>query len=124
MVEAVVSGGFRESMRVPLLLGDGWRESEFQFNDDYGGFRRSQSRVRRSRALEITGGERQVTLDVEALAPTQRDCRAAPVLEGYGPGCIGVFLQLTTLVVMSRRPWEATGRPPTETFAVQYDCAH
>ena len=76
MVEAVVSGGFRESMRVPLLLKDGWRESEFQFNDDYGGFRRSHSRVRRSRALEITGGERQVTL---AWKPwPRRNATAAP----------------------------------------------
>ena len=76
MVEAVVSGGFRESMRVPLLLGDGWRESEFQFNDDYGGFRRSQSRVRRSRALEITGGERQVTLEWKPWP--RRNATAAP----------------------------------------------
>ena len=63
MVDAVVSGGFRESMRAPLLLGDGWRESEFRFNDDYGGFRRSRSRVQRSRALEMTEGKRQVALD-------------------------------------------------------------
>ena len=63
MVDAVVSGGFRESMRAPLLLGDGWRESEFRFNDGYGGFRRSRSRVRRARALEITEGKRHVTLN-------------------------------------------------------------
>ena len=61
MVEAVVSGGFHESMRVPALLGDGWHESEFQFND--GGFQGSRTRVRRSRALKMTGGERHVTLD-------------------------------------------------------------
>ncbi len=50
MVEAVVSGGFRESMRVPPLLGDVWQESEFRFNDNHGGFSSS-----RSRALEMTG---------------------------------------------------------------------
>ena len=63
MVEAVVSGGFREAIRVPLLLGGGWRESEFRFNDGHGGFSRSRSRVPRSRALEMTGGEPHVTLD-------------------------------------------------------------
>ena len=42
LVEAVVSGGFRESIRVPPLLGDGWRESEFRFNDGHDGFRRSR----------------------------------------------------------------------------------
>ena len=56
MVEAVVSGRFRESMRVPLLLGGGWQESGFRFNDDHGGFTSSRSRVSRSRALEMTGG--------------------------------------------------------------------
>ena len=55
MVDAVASGGFGESMRVPLLLGDGWRGSEFRFNHDYEGFSRSRSRVRRSRAVEMTG---------------------------------------------------------------------
>ena len=63
MVDAVVSGRFRESMRAPLLLGDGWRESEFRFNDDYGGFRRSRSRVRRARVLEMREGKRQVALN-------------------------------------------------------------
>ncbi len=63
MVEAVVSGGFSEAMRVPLLLGDGWRESEFRFNDGHGGFSSSRGRVPRSRALEMTGGERHVTLE-------------------------------------------------------------
>ena len=63
MVEAVVSGGFRESIQVPRLLGAGWRESEFQFNDGHGGFSRSRGRISRSRALEMTGGERRVTLD-------------------------------------------------------------
>ena len=63
IAEAVVSSGFRESMRVPPLLGDGWRESEFQFNDDDGGLRASRNRVRRSRALEMTGAERHVTLE-------------------------------------------------------------
>ena len=63
IVEAVVSGGFRESIRVPRLLGSGWRESEFRFNDGHGGFRRSRGRVPRSRALEMTGGERHVALE-------------------------------------------------------------
>lgn len=61
MVEIVVSGGFRESARVPALLGDGWRESEFRYSD--GGFQRGESRVSRSCALVMTGGERHVTLD-------------------------------------------------------------
>ena len=63
MVEAVVSGGFREAIRVPPLLGGGWRESEFRFNDGHGGFSRSRSLVPRSRALEMTGGEPYVTLE-------------------------------------------------------------
>ena len=63
MVEAIVSGGFREAMRVPLLLGHGWQESEFRFNDNHGGFHSSRGRVSRSRALEMTGGERHVTLE-------------------------------------------------------------
>ncbi len=63
MAEAVVSGGFRETMRVPPLLGGGWRESEFRFNDGHGGFSRSRSRVSRSRALEMTGGEPHLTLE-------------------------------------------------------------
>ena len=63
MVEAVVSGGFREAMRVPLLLGDGWREAEVRFNDDHGGFSTSRSRVSRSHVLEIAGGKRKVTLE-------------------------------------------------------------
>ena len=63
MVESVVSGGFRESIQVPVLLGRGWQESEFRFNDDHGGFSRSRGRISRSRALEMTGGERHVTLD-------------------------------------------------------------
>ena len=57
MVEAVVSGRFRESIRVPLLWGDGWQESAFRFTG-HGGFR-----VSRSRALAMTGGERHVTLE-------------------------------------------------------------
>ncbi len=61
MVEAVISGGFREEMRVPPLWGDGWQESRFQFNDR--GHSSRQSRVSRSRALQMTGGERQVTLE-------------------------------------------------------------
>ena len=73
MVEAVVSGAFRESMRVPRLLGDGWRESEFRYSD--GGFQRGESRVRRSRALEITKGERHVTLDWK---PWPRRAATAP----------------------------------------------
>ena len=60
MVEAVVSGGFREAIRVPLLLGDGWRESEFRYS---GGRGSSGGRVRRSCALEMTGGKRHVTFD-------------------------------------------------------------
>ena len=63
MVEAVVSGGFREAMRVPPLLGDGWQESEFQYNDGHGGFSRSRGRIARSRALEVTGGKLNVTLE-------------------------------------------------------------
>ena len=63
LVEAVVAGGFRESIRVPLLQGDGWRETEFRFNDDHGGFQKGKSRVSRSHALEMTGGERHVTLE-------------------------------------------------------------
>ena len=62
MVEAV-AGGFREAMRVPLLLGHGWQESEFRFNDYYGPFRSSRSRVSRSRALDMTGGKLNVTLE-------------------------------------------------------------
>ena len=61
MVEAVVSGGFREAMRVPPLRGDGSRESRFDFGD--GDHKSSGSLVPRSRALEMSGGERQVTLD-------------------------------------------------------------
>ena len=63
MVEAVVSGGFREAMRVPRLLGSGWQESEFRYDDGHGGFSRSQGRVPRSRALEMTGGNLNVTLE-------------------------------------------------------------
>ena len=63
MVEAVVSGGFRESIQVPLLLGSGWQESEFRFNDAHGGSRGSRGRISRSHALEMTGGERHVTRD-------------------------------------------------------------
>ena len=76
MVESVVSGRFREAIRVPPLLGDGWQESEFRFNDNYGGFRRSRSRVRRSRALELTGGERHVTLEWKPWP--RRNTTAAP----------------------------------------------
>jgi hypothetical protein len=79
MVEAVVSGGFREAMRVPPLLGDGWQESEFRFDDGHGGFSRSRGRVSRSRALEITGGKLNVTLEWKpwplrnaTAAPTHR----------------------------------------------------
>ena len=63
MVEAVVSGGFREAMRTPLLLGHGWREAEFRYNDDHGGLSTSRSRVSRSHALEMTGGKLKVTLE-------------------------------------------------------------
>ena len=73
MVEAVVSGGFREAMRVPLLLGDGWRESEFRYS---GGSSSSGGRVRRSRALEITGGKRHVTFDWKAWP--RRNATGAP----------------------------------------------
>ena len=76
MVEAVVSGGFRESIQVPRLLGAGWRESEFQFNDGHGGFSRSRGRISRSRALEMTGGERHVTLDWKPWP--RRNTPAAP----------------------------------------------
>ena len=73
MVEAVVSGGFRESVRAPLLLGDGWRESEFRFND--GGLG-SGGRIQRSRALEMTGGKRRVTLEWKPWP--RRNATAAP----------------------------------------------
>ena len=63
LVEVVVTGGFRESVRVPLIMERGWQESEFRYNDSHGRFRSSRSRVSRSRALEMTGGERQVTLE-------------------------------------------------------------
>ena len=74
MVEAVVSGGFREAMRVPSLQGDGWQESRFQFSN--GGFRSGSSRVRRSRALEMTGGEHNVALDWKPWP--RRNATAAP----------------------------------------------
>ncbi len=61
MADAVVSGGFREAIRTPPLLGDGWLESEFRFNG--GGGSSSRGRVRRTRALEMTGGKRRVTLN-------------------------------------------------------------
>ena len=61
-VEAVVAGQFRESIRVPRIRGDARRKSEIG--------PREQSvplwpgeRVPRSRALEMTGGERSVTLE-------------------------------------------------------------
>ena len=76
MVEAVVSGGFREAMRVPPLLGDGRQESEFRPNDGHGGFSRSRGRVPRSRALEMTGGERDVTLEWKPWP--RRNATAAP----------------------------------------------
>ena len=60
MVEAVVSGGFREAIQVPRLHGDGWQESEFQFND---GHSSSRGHVSRSYALEMTGGNLNLTLD-------------------------------------------------------------
>ena len=63
MVEAVVSGGFREAVRTPPLLGRGWQESEFRFNDIHGGFSSSRGRVSRSRALKMTGGKLNVTLE-------------------------------------------------------------
>ena len=59
MVEAVVSGGFRETIRMPRLLGDGRLKSEFRFS---GGARSSGDRFSRSRAREMTGGERLVML--------------------------------------------------------------
>ena len=73
MVEAVVSGGFREAMRVPLLLGDGWQESEFRY---HGGGTSSRGRVSRSRALKMTGGERHVTLEWKPWP--RRNATAAP----------------------------------------------
>ena len=73
MVEAVVSGGFREAMRVPLLLGDGWQESEFRY---HGGGSSSRGRVSRSRALKMTGGERHVTLEWKPWP--RRNATAAP----------------------------------------------
>ena len=81
MVEAVVSGGFRESIRVSRLLEDGWYETEVRFRD--GGFRGSESSVQRSRALKMTGGKRHVTLDWKpwprrGAAATSADRIAAP----------------------------------------------
>ena len=76
MVEAVVSGGFREAMRVPPLLGDGWQESEFRFNDGHGGFSRSRGRVSRPSALGMTGGKRDVTLEWKPWP--RRTATAAP----------------------------------------------
>ena len=84
MVEAVVSSGFHVSMRVPPLLGDGWRDSEFQFDDSDDGFRASRSRVRRSCALEMTGRRTARDAGVEALPPTQRNLRAALALLRMG----------------------------------------
>ena len=72
MVEAVVSGGFREAVLVPRLLGSGWRESEFRYN---GGYSSSRGNVPRSRALEMTGGKLNVTLDWK---PWPRRQTAAP----------------------------------------------
>ena len=65
MVEAVVSGGFREAVRVPLCCwGMVGGKSEFRFNDDHGGFSSSQGRrISRSHALDMTGGKRKVTLE-------------------------------------------------------------
>ena len=80
IVETVVSGGFREAIRTPLLLGDGWLESAFRFHGDYGGFRSSRGRVARSRALEMTGGERLVTLEWQPWPPTQHNRRAVLTL--------------------------------------------
>ncbi len=74
MVEAVVSGGFREAMRMPPLLGDGWQESEFRFDD--GGFSSSRGRVSRSRALKMTGGKLKVTLEWKPWP--LRDATAGP----------------------------------------------
>ncbi len=68
-VGAVVAGGFREAMRVPLLLGPGRRESEFRFYDYHGRFSRSESRVSRSHALEMTGGKLNVTLEWKPWPP-------------------------------------------------------
>ncbi len=76
IVEAVVSGRFREALRVPPLLGDGWEESEFRFNDGHGGFRRSRGRVPRSRALEMTEGKLNVTLEWKPWP--RRNTTAAP----------------------------------------------
>ena len=63
IMEAVVSGGFRESIRVPSLLRSGWQESEFRLNDGHGGISTSESRIPRTRALEMTGGERHLALE-------------------------------------------------------------
>ena len=76
MVEAVVSSGFREGMRVPPLLGDGWQESEFRFDDGHGGFKKGESRVSRSHALEMTGGKLKVTLEWKPWP--RRNTTAAP----------------------------------------------
>ena len=80
LVEAVVAGGFREAMRVPLLLGPCWRESEFRFNDDYGRVRRSAKPHLALPRPRDDGGQTERDARVEALAPTQRSGRAVLML--------------------------------------------
>ena len=79
MVESVVSGGFRESIQVPRLLGAGWRESEFRFNDAHGGFSRSRGRISRSPRPRDDGRRTPRDAGLETLAPTQPNRRATLV---------------------------------------------
>ena len=66
LVDSVVSGGFREVVRISRLAGDGRHVTEFR-----NGGRRSSSygNVERSRALEMTGGESNVTLNWKPWPP-------------------------------------------------------
>ena len=54
MFESIISGGFREAMKVPRFFGDGWLEESSLTPSGWRTF--SKSRVNRTRALEMTGG--------------------------------------------------------------------
>lgn len=66
LVESVVSGGFREVVRISRLAGDGRHVTEFRHSG-----RRSSSygNVERSQALKMTGGESNVTLNWKPWPP-------------------------------------------------------
>ena len=84
MVEAFVSSGFSERIEVPRFWGDGRRTWELQFKDGSGS-RALGGRIPRARALELTGGERSVTL--EWMPWPRRDPTARPsVSRVYGGG--------------------------------------